>query len=515
MASFRDRAVLAKRIGRTLLTRHLNNVAEVLIASALADARRRSLGPICMFLSFSPANEDIRALLCDPRVASVGIKDSPFATKLPADLSEDPRIGRYWEEPSGWTLPIPATDVYFIGSWRLITTAMLREAIRCEVVSLRVRLAIFWAPVPLDVLHRIARLPHPLRRTIFGLHRAPQRLWSGGRRILAGAIGIVRPDATALAAQIGGSESLQRISLEAAFEHMLHAAAPPSGAVYGRIVHVCGNLQPGGAERQLVYVLKGLARQNYESVRLLCHSLRPNTSDRRDFHLQAVRAIGVEAREIRRRPTGSALPAGLRAVASAIPPGLLADIADLYWEFTEIRPEVVHAWLDWDNVRSGLAAALAGVPTIILSGRNLNPSHFALYQSYMDPAYRVLARRDNVTLVNNSRAGADDYADWIGIAHERIHVVRNGVDLGARAPALNDAAGTRRAALGIPGGAYVVGGVFRLEAEKRPLLWIETAAAVAQRMVRCFRTRELAGTDVRRCRAVWTRRPADYARPHR
>lgn len=447
---------LRKRIGRKLWTGRLDN--EALIASALADTRRHGLGPICMFLSFSLGNEDIRALLGNPRVASIGVKDSPFATQLPVDLDQNPRIGRYWG-PGEWALPVPAKDVYFIGRWRLITTGMLREAIRCEIDSLRVHVAIFWAPVPLGLFRAIALLPHPVRRVIFGLLRAPQRLSSESRRILAGVTSFVRPNTSA---RIGESEGQRGLSLEAAFEHMLSAAAPPSEAVHGRVVHVCGNLQPGGAERQVVYVLRGLARQNFESVRLLCHSLRPDTSDRRDFHLQAVRAVGIEAREIRRRATASAMPVGLREVLNVLPPGLAVDVADLYGEFTDIKPEIVHAWLDWDNVRSGLAAALAGVPRIILSGRNLNPSHFALYQPYMDPAYRLLARRDNVTLINNSRAGADDYADWIGIPRERIRVVHNGVDLGDRTRASDDSAKALRTTLGIPGDAFVVGGVFRL-----------------------------------------------------
>jgi glycosyltransferase involved in cell wall biosynthesis len=464
-----------------LLIRHFDNAAEVLIASALADAARRGLGPICVFLSFSPANEDVRTLLDDPRVASVGVKDLPLETKLPADLSEDPRVGRYWE-PGGWTLPVPAKDVYFIGPWRLITMAMLREAIRCELISFRVRIVTFWAPVPLRMIRAMARLPQPLRAAIFGMHRVPLRLWSAGRRLLARIIRFIRPDAIALAARISGGESLRAIPLEAAFRHMLRAAAPSSGAVPGRIVHVCGNLQPGGAERQLVYVLRGLAQRNFESVRLLCHSLRPDTHDRRDFHLNAVRAIGIEAREIRRRGSASPMPPGLREVASALPSGLLTDILDLYWEFIETKPEIVHAWLDWDNVRSGLAAALAGVPRIVLSGRNINPSHFALYQPYMDPAYRVLSRHDNVTFVNNSRAGANDYADWIGIPRERIRVVHNGVDAGAWTRASDGITKALRATLGIPDDAFVVGGVFRLEAEKRPFLWIDTAVSIAQHL---------------------------------
>ena len=176
------------------------------------------------------------------------------------------------------------------------------------------------------------------------------------------------------------------------------------------------------------------------------------------------------------------MPSGLREVARLLPPGLAADIANLCHEFRELRPEVVHTWLDWDNVRGGLAAALAGVPRVVVSGRNINPSNFALYQPYMDPAYRVLAGLPNVTLINNSRAGADDYADWIGIPRDRIGVVHNAVDFAGRTRLPPEGRAALRASLGIPEDAFLVGGVFRLEAEKRPLLWVETAALLARQV---------------------------------
>jgi glycosyltransferase involved in cell wall biosynthesis len=272
--------------------------------------------------------------------------------------------------------------------------------------------------------------------------------------------------------------------LQRVFEQMLRAPPARLDAIARRIVHVCGSLQPGGAERQLVYVLQGLSRSNCESVQLLCHHLS-HGENQYDFYAPAIAAAGVPAREIRRstaRIDLAGLPAGLRETARLLPAGLVADIADLYREFTDLRPEVVHAWLDWDNVRSGLAAVLAGVPKVILSGRNINPSHFELYQPYMDPAYKALAQIPRVSFVNNSRAGADNYADWIGIPRDRIRVVHNGVDFGNRRRLSALQAGGLRASLGIAADAFVVGGVFRLEAEKRPLLWVDTAARVAEKL---------------------------------
>ena len=99
----------------------------------------------------------------------------------------------------------------------------------------------------------------------------------------------------------------------------------------------------------------------------------------------------------------------------------------------------------------------------------------------MDPAYRALAKLSNVTFLNNSRAGADDYADWIGIPRDRIKVVHNGIDFGDQGRLAPDAIRSQRNALGIQESDFVVGGVFRFEKEKQPLLWIEVASEVRAR----------------------------------
>jgi glycosyltransferase involved in cell wall biosynthesis len=274
-------------------------------------------------------------------------------------------------------------------------------------------------------------------------------------------------------------------SLDAAFEHMLRDATPMTDAISRRVVLVCGNLAPGGAERQVAYTVKGLVSQPLESVQLICHYLTREHAGRLDFYLPQIVDAGVAVRELNRQTASSDLskmPGAFRDVGPFLHGGLPTDIADLYLEFKEIKPEVVHAWLDWDNVRSGLAAALAGVPTIILSGRNINPSNFALYQPYMDPAYRALAKLPNVKMINNSRAGADDYARWIGIGPERIEVVHNAVSFEAWKRPDSLAIKAARRKYGIADDHFVVGGVFRFNAEKRPLLWVHTAAHIAKKL---------------------------------
>jgi len=268
-------------------------------------------------------------------------------------------------------------------------------------------------------------------------------------------------------------------SLDRVMRFLIRNAVPRQDFVRGRVVHINGSLGPGGAERQLAHTLVGLSQQKFESIQLLCYYLGATRTDAHDFFLPVVQAAGVPVRTVRRevaQDDPGSMPESLRAVKDLLPAGLAPDIADLYWEFIELRPEIVHAWLDLSNVRVGFAAALAGVPHIILSGRNANPSHFALYESYMDPAYKALLELPQVTMLNNSRAGRDDYARWLGIPPDGIHVVHNGREFrNLPSPDVRSAA---KEALGFTRDTTIVGSISRFAEEKRPQLFVDTARVI-------------------------------------
>jgi glycosyltransferase involved in cell wall biosynthesis len=95
----------------------------------------------------------------------------------------------------------------------------------------------------------------------------------------------------------------------------------------------------------------------------------------------------------------------------------------------------------------------------------------------MDPVYAALCALPNVVFLNNSRAGAASYVEWLRLEPDRIKVVYNGLDIGP----IDDAATPAvRSQLGVPEGAPLVGGVFRFYPEKRPLLWLEVVPRVAR-----------------------------------
>ena len=333
-------------------------------------------------------------LLEDRRVASVGTKDAQFESLLPPALLSDARVGRYWE-PGNWTLPEPAEHVYFVGPWRLITPEMVGHALRRNVATP--------ARADRDVLGARCRSPRsapgcPFSASSAGLQALCASSQGARSEPAAGLrrgpswrhapIGRRRPRASP------GRTRLPAHLLERVFKHMLRNRPASPKPVSGRIVLVCGNLAPGGAERQVdVYRCRASPRAGSTSlcsatIWLAAEGIATTSTCRRSKR-RASRP-GRSAAALRSGDIAD-MPSGLREVARLLPPGLAADIANLCHEFLELRPEVVHTWLDWDNVRGGLAAALAGVPRVVVSGRNINPSNFALYQPYMDPAYRVLA----------------------------------------------------------------------------------------------------------------------------
>jgi|RhiMetdeSRZDD1v2_1073273.scaffolds.fasta_scaffold180374_2 glycosyltransferase involved in cell wall biosynthesis len=252
------------------------------------------------------------------------------------------------------------------------------------------------------------------------------------------------------------------------------------------ITLVIGTLGPGGSERQAATTLMALASRDCRNLALLCNHL-DGPVDRFYSHLLEGCSISISElyQGLRDTNHGEGNKALTCAELKALMEKLPAELKDIPWyaqEFLATRPKVVHAWLDYTNVKAGLAAALIGVPRIVLSTRSVAPNNFALFQPYMREAYRLLAARPTVCLLNNSQAGARNYERWLGLRRGTFKVVRNGFDFSKLEPVEKREKGREfRTRLGIPTEAALVGSVLRFSEEKCPLLWIDTAARVAER----------------------------------
>ena len=324
------------------LSSGLDSDPDELIAAALAHARRVGRAPICLAASFALTAADVQRLAREPVINGLVGKHNPAELRRLQHQFPSANLGGYWE-PGLWALPPGAMHVYFIGSWRLITLAMLREVLRRQVLTLTVRCGRRWVDMPLDATLKLAALRSRASRAA---------------RLLAAPS--IRRAIPRLGARLGPARNLR----ERAPAGLVCAAVPPDAEmlmdmiaatateirgdfVPGRVVLICGNLSPGGAERQVAYTARGLAQSaEIAAVELICDMPIRGHPARYDFYLPLLQRAGVSARMIERYVSSRAMvsePAALAQRQASVPEGFLLDVANLYRELIRLRPEVVHA----------------------------------------------------------------------------------------------------------------------------------------------------------------------------
>ncbi|WP_416898117.1 MAG: glycosyltransferase [Minwuia sp.] len=255
---------------------------------------------------------------------------------------------------------------------------------------------------------------------------------------------------------------------------------------------VTSTLGSGGSERQVMFSMEALRRvdHGYDDIHLVARSLNPH--HRHDFFLPLVEESGFpvidmgwhDPMELIRDLGEKAIPhrEAIR-IAAAMPPEVQAMALPLLAIFLKHRPEVVHLWQDTVNIAGGLAALLAGVPRIVMGTRSTRPDARRRMRRYLEPGYAAMLALPQVEMVNNSRNGARDYEDWLGLAAGSVGVIHNGFDVEKiRQSAASVSQGTIREQLGISDEALVLGGVMRFSEEKRPGLFVEAAILLAHRL---------------------------------
>jgi glycosyltransferase involved in cell wall biosynthesis len=247
-----------------------------------------------------------------------------------------------------------------------------------------------------------------------------------------------------------------------------------------RVVQYTGGLYPGGAERQLCNLAGGLKCRGMD-VRVLTAL---DATGERGHYAELMKRLGVSCRQASAsaltRRAADELPWHL---LRATPPALRHLLISLTAELSGDPPDVLHCWLDQPNVMGTIAGLMAGVPCIVLSTRNSNPTNFLrLNVPYLLPWYRIAAQSTRVHFIANSHSGAASYTEWIGIPMQRFHVVFNGIDLSQFPQPTPEARLKARAALGIPQSALLVSGVFRLAEEKQPDVFLDVVRRVHEQV---------------------------------
>lgn len=257
---------------------------------------------------------------------------------------------------------------------------------------------------------------------------------------------------------------------------------PRSGAVL-----VLEALYLGGAERQLCNLGMGLRRRGFDVTLAVTRAEAPGNRHYVDFlirngiayHPVSVPGLTAETAVAAIQST----PPEVTAILWHLPPYLVTAVLALYLFLCQRRPRLVVCHLDRPNLMGAFAALLAGVPAVLMSGRNVNPTHFPHFYAGqtddMAELYRV-AIANGARLYANTANGAQSYARWLDLAADRVPVVANCVSEAALTPLAPAAAMGVRAMLELPADARLVLGVFRLSPEKRPLLFVETLARLLE-----------------------------------
>lgn len=253
--------------------------------------------------------------------------------------------------------------------------------------------------------------------------------------------------------------------------------APRAVFAHDPILLVNASLAAGGAERQFVTLVRALLRRGVAPARLHV-ALFDTSSERGNAHfLPDLQDTGVALHVLPETPARPE-PGAEDGLVAALPLALRSDLTRLLPLVRDLRPGILQGWQDRASLACGLAGVMSGTPRIVLSARNMRPDlRNDGRLSTMRGLMRQLCLWEGIVLAANAEAAARDYGQWLDLPDGGVRTLLNGLDLDRfriRRPA-------RPAA---PSGPRVVEvlGVFRLAANKRPLLWLRTFALLKARL---------------------------------
>jgi hypothetical protein len=241
-----------------------------------------------------------------------------------------------------------------------------------------------------------------------------------------------------------------------------------------RIVLVTYALPPGGAERQWVYLARGLKQAGYDVALVTYVELTGDNA----HYLPWLEKSQIPVFPVVHRPPITLAEwlasdsAFRRCVAGKMAP-YPEIILGLVETFRRLRPKAVIGQLDYPNLFSGLAALLAGVPRAVM----YIPTRCGnFYEDWYRPAYAVLSRSPRILLSGICADANREYADWIGVARDRVACIPNAIDPEDFPACDADAVEALRAELCLEPGQPVILGVFRLSKEKNPAAFVEVCS---------------------------------------
>ena len=208
-----------------------------------------------------------------------------------------------------------------------------------------------------------------------------------------------------------------------------------------RVLYFIWSLERGGAERQLVELVRGLDPARYEG------------------DVVVARGPGGFASLLPRPPHNLDADGGFTA----------RSFARLTAHIRALRPDVVHTYMGSMNFYGRLAARLAGAPRVVGSVRCTELER-------ADVVRESLSRSLVDAVVVNSVGIRDELVRRARLDPARLDVIENGVDLDRFRPVAPEARAEARAALGLTGRTVVLPG--RVCPQKNQLTLVRALASL-------------------------------------
>lgn len=276
---------------------------------------------------------------------------------------------------------------------------------------------------------------------------------------------------------------------------ILPAPAPLSGSALGAMTFYTGQLGTGGAERQMTRIASAFQDrfQTGQTVGGLALTAPIDVAVRHttpesgaDFYVPALRRARVQTTSLKDCadiPLARLqnVPPNVINLLELLPDDIFDATCKLITHFQTQKTQVAYLWQDGGVLFAALAALIAGVPRILTSFRGLPPNlRPNQHRNELSVLYRALAKLPHVSFSANSQVAATAYEEWLDLSPGTVRVLPNAVLPVLPAGNPEDAVDWANVIANSQTCDRTVLGIFRFDENKRPLLWIDTAAAHLQ-----------------------------------
>ncbi|MEO0344415.1 MAG: glycosyltransferase [Pseudomonadota bacterium] len=237
-----------------------------------------------------------------------------------------------------------------------------------------------------------------------------------------------------------------------------------------------GQLGPGGAERQMVRLAVALgANASLSPISVAVRHTDPARNG--DFLVPKLEAASVPLDVLCELPVADTLPSGpFIDLIAALPRDLQQPVRALTKVLQRRRPRNLVLWQDGAILPGAIAAAIAGVPSLLCSFRGLPPNQrLKFFRREYAPLYETMFSDPSVIFTTNNLKTANAYQDWLRFPEHTINVVGNAVPKPALTASAQTLSRWRKIKSLSPECKRTVIGVFRCDPVKQPLLWVQSA----------------------------------------